>query len=716
MKYFFMIVILASSFKLWAQVEKVDLNKDLPFSEFGKNKTSLFKLKNLENNLRWIECAKNGANVFKGRAEVRGWVALTWLRCLEQEIKKNGPSSQLEKALKTLLENKALLQEGPWSEELQSLFIKLHLQQLERQIADAKVNVKNVGLALDQLLDGKFLLDKEQNSKAFELLGDIALLQKRKAEARFLYEEAQNQKDTKSLQVKIDKFNVETQSKTSVIPAEIIAEETAPILQIIKTSAPMKSLKEVISYLNQYPGSRIAKRLKDKPLEIYNSQSGSAKKETALTEMSHADSSRLLDWAQSLHRRADYQGAQFLAQKALLHSPHSPQRTSLLWLAGRSAHFVGQYDKALEHFGDLIEFHAGTDEAAEAAFRVGLIQIRQKKYSAAILTLENLLQQKRERYDLSAKYWLIRALQGIKDERATNLVAELIEKYPFSYYGLKLQAESRAGKLEWPVPKENTPFLESELYLVGEQKAAWRRFRILSNEGWTHEARMELSNLPFIKSPTLKMVLAKKMAEHQQFALAIGLINDAMEKNPSLRREEFQKLGFPDVYTDLYKQESRRYGVDVVILRSLTRQESAFNVRAVSTSNALGLMQMIPPTAQEVAKKLNLKIELPGDMFRPEVNIPMGSFYISQMLGQFDGNLAYALAAYNAGPNRFKTWLEARGDISEGEIWFDELPWSETSFYVKAILRNILLYRLASEGSFALKPVLWQDLIEKKPK
>lgn len=714
MKYILMTLLVISGFKTWAQVEKIDLNKDLPVTEFGKKQTSLFKLKDHENNLRWAECAKNAPQVFKTRAEVQGWIALTWLRCLEQETKKNGNAAQLDKALKILLSHRTLLHEGPWSEELQTLFVKLRLVQLEKQVSSGVS--KNAGPALDFLLDGSLTLDKEQKSKVFELLGDIALQQKKNTEARFLYEESQNQKDSKSIQSKIDKLSALPNGKATGTTTEAGLEESAPILQVLKTSEPLKALKEVVSFLNQYPGSRIAKRLKDKPLEIYNSFSERSKKDTALVEMIRADSSRLLDWSQNLHRRADFLGAQVLAEKALLHAPHSPQTTSLLWIAGRSAHFMGEYEKALEHFANLIEFHAGTDEASEAAFRSGLIQIRQKKFPTAILTFDKLLQEKRERYDLSAKYWLIRALQETKDERATSLAAELIERYPFSYYGLKLQAENRAGKLEWPVPKEKTPFLESELYLVGEQKASWRRFRTLSNEGWTHEARAELVNLPFIKSSNLKMTLAKKMAERQQFALTIGLVNEAMEKNPALRREEFLKLGFPDVFTDLYKEEARRYGVDVVILRSLTRQESAFNLRAVSSSNALGLMQMIPPTAQEVARKLNLKIELPGDMFRPEVNIPMGSFYISQMLGQFDGNLAYALAAYNAGPNRFKIWLESRADISEGEIWFDELPWSETSFYVKAILRNILLYRLVSEGSFTLKPVLWQDLIEKKTK
>ncbi|MNS96722.1 Soluble lytic murein transglycosylase precursor [compost metagenome] len=135
---------------------------------------------------------------------------------------------------------------------------------------------------------------------------------------------------------------------------------------------------------------------------------------------------------------------------------------------------------------------------------------------------------------------------------------------------------------------------------------------------------------------------------------------------------------------------------------------------------------MIPPTAQEVAKKLGLKIEIPGDMFRPEVNIPMGSYYLSSVMDQFKGQVPLALASYNAGPYRMKLWLDSRPETSAlreknssaplDEIWFDELPWNETSFYVKAILRNVMIYRLIDRGPYELNPVLWQDLLNKKAK
>ncbi|MBV2168975.1 MAG: lytic transglycosylase domain-containing protein [Bdellovibrio sp.] len=724
-----------------AQVEKVDLKKDLSSvgvvdlyqaasSKKNLKLSPLSQLKDYELHLKWSECVNLAPKVFAAQKELRGWVAQTWMHCLEQEQKKKPNNAAIEKALATLEAHKNLLAEGPWSADLSQSWLNFQLRRLQDQVQ--KKNQK-AAASLDSLLMDADKLNKEQKSTVYQLLGDLALSQVNYSEAQFFYEEAQDQKDSRYLQDKIE-FLIKAKGETSTpkpataapteVGEEIKLEER--LRQSLKQNEAIAALKDVIQILNQYPGSRAAKRLKDKPLDIYNSLTEKLAKIKALNEMEEADGTRLLDWAQNLHRRGDYAGALSLAQKANEKNPGAVQSTSALWIAGRCAHFLGQYDRALELFNSLITYHGGSDEAAEAFFRASLIHYRKKDFSNASALLERLLLLGRDRYDLSARYWLVRSLQETNPDRAKQVAAELIEKYPFSYYGLRLQAESQDGKLSWPSPKDNSPKLKNEFYLIGAQKKSWQRFVKLSEAGWVAEAQAEVVSIPFIKEPTLKVALAEKMRERQQYVTAIRLLNEALEADPRLRREQFVKIGYPEVFTSLYQAEAERYGVQAILLRSLTRQESAFNLRAVSTSNALGLMQMIPPTAQEVSKKLGLKVELPEDMFRPEINIPMGSFYVAQMLDQFNGNVPFALAAYNAGPYRMRNWIEGRPEVGElvsqasgsarDELWFDEVPWTETSFYVKAILRNVLLYRLVAESNYVLKPVLWQDLLYKKAK
>jgi soluble lytic murein transglycosylase len=220
--------------------------------------------------------------------------------------------------------------------------------------------------------------------------------------------------------------------------------------------------------------------------------------------------------------------------------------------------------------------------------------------------------------------------------------------------------------------------------------------------------------------------LAERLSKLGMPTTALRWANEAMEQDNTLRKKSVLALGFPNNWKDIFVKEAARNNIQPRLLMSLTRQESAFNPRAVSTSNAAGLMQLIPPTAREVAKKLGYKsLDIPEDLFYPETNIPMGSFYITDMLKQYSNSVPFALAAYNAGPARMNLWIKSRGDVQDlvtrpssepaDEIWFDELPWNETSFYVKAILRNTLLYRLLDEGNYDLGPVVWADLVDKKP-
>jgi soluble lytic murein transglycosylase len=242
--------------------------------------------------------------------------------------------------------------------------------------------------------------------------------------------------------------------------------------------------------------------------------------------------------------------------------------------------------------------------------------------------------------------------------------------------------------------------------------------------GWILEAQQELSMIPQPVSVSGQWKWVQLLSKTGQHHAASLLLNRLLENETDLRHPTYMNTIFPKDYSQWIESESKKYSLDPDLIRGLIRQESAFSLRAVSTSNALGLMQMIPPTAEEVSRRLKLKVQIPQDMYRPEVNIPMGTFYISDMLGQFSQNVPMALGAYNAGPHRLRAWLELRPDVYAlkenhssqpiDEIWFDELPWSETSFYIKAILRNILVYRLIDKSPVVFKPIFWSDLTLKK--
>ena len=137
-------------------------------------------------------------------------------------------------------------------------------------------------------------------------------------------------------------------------------------------------------------------------------------------------------------------------------------------------------------------------------------------------------------------------------------------------------------------------------------------------------------------------------------------------------------------------------GVERSVALGITRQESSFDPDAVSPSGARGLMQLMPATAQEVARRLGVAASTAALTADPALNVRLGSAYLGGLLARNDGVLPYAAAAYNAGPGRLREWL-ANGDPTAGGgdmiDWIEMIPVAETRNYVQRVIENVVDYR-----------------------
>ncbi|MHB0820688.1 transglycosylase SLT domain-containing protein [Stutzerimonas stutzeri] len=124
---------------------------------------------------------------------------------------------------------------------------------------------------------------------------------------------------------------------------------------------------------------------------------------------------------------------------------------------------------------------------------------------------------------------------------------------------------------------------------------------------------------------------------------------------------------------------------------AITRQESAFMADARSHVGATGLMQLMPATAQETAKRFNIPLSSPQQVLNPNVNIQLGTAYLSQIYGQFKGNRVLASAAYNAGPGRVRQWLK-NAEHLPFDVWVENIPFDETRQYVQNVLTYSVIY------------------------
>jgi soluble lytic murein transglycosylase len=158
---------------------------------------------------------------------------------------------------------------------------------------------------------------------------------------------------------------------------------------------------------------------------------------------------------------------------------------------------------------------------------------------------------------------------------------------------------------------------------------------------------------------------------------------------------ETWELLFPRPYWEDLKKQAAAAKVDPYLVAGLIRQESEFDPRARSRSNARGLMQLLPSTARMMARQVpdpkarNYRL---ASLYVPDINLVYGTFYLRKVLDQFDETPEYALAGYNAGENRVVEWLR-EGPFEEPAEFVESIPFTETREYVQAVLRNAALYR-----------------------
>jgi soluble lytic murein transglycosylase len=158
----------------------------------------------------------------------------------------------------------------------------------------------------------------------------------------------------------------------------------------------------------------------------------------------------------------------------------------------------------------------------------------------------------------------------------------------------------------------------------------------------------------------------------------------------SLPRPYWEVL-FPKPFWPDLKRFSSNNALDPYMVASLIRQESAFNPNAVSRTNAVGLMQLMPKTGKLVAKQEKVRHFAPIQLFTPGTNLQLGTRYFRSMVDKF-GAFEYALAAYNAGSDRVDDWLKL-GKYRDPQEFVESIPFTETREYVQAILRNENVYR-----------------------
>ncbi len=303
-------------------------------------------------------------------------------------------------------------------------------------------------------------------------------------------------------------------------------------------------------------------------------------------------------------------------------------------------------------------------------------------------------------------YWLGRAYEEIGDREQSNNWYKESSKYLTTYYGqlafLKLNPN---GKFELDKdmeidPKYRIQFFNKELvkisYLLDE----------LKKDKYTKYILRHLANDNIAKGSELLAAELATSISRYDFAIQVSKI-------ASYQKRFHNKYNYPIISTPKYI--NKRKIPESALILSIIRQESEFDLEANSHAGAKGLMQLMPYTAKLVSKQAKLPYSKSRLTTDPEYNINLGSHYIAGLILQYDGAYPFAVAAYNAGPNRVKYWKKINKDPQKKQVdyvdWVELIKFRETRNYVQRVMENYNVYRYILEQ----RPVAMKNFFKDQP-
>ncbi|MBI3446558.1 MAG: lytic transglycosylase domain-containing protein [Magnetospirillum sp.] len=280
-----------------------------------------------------------------------------------------------------------------------------------------------------------------------------------------------------------------------------------------------------------------------------------------------------------------------------------------------------------------------------------------------------------------AAYWAGRTLEAGGDAKAKDWYTRAA-RYSTTYYG-QLGA-SRLGQHHWPLPEDPPPTSEDLARFEGRDVVA--ATRLLMEVGESDLLRSFFIRLnDTVQTPGERTLVAHLATSSGRHDLALTVARRSDREGVTL-----VKAGWPVLPLQDFD------GPEKALVLALIRQESGFVADIESPAGARGLMQLLPSTASKIARAIKLKFHA-DKLDDPNFNVRVGSAYLNDLVGEFQGSYILALASYNAGPGRARRWMREYGDPRDPSVdvvdWIEMIPFSETRNYVQRVMESVAVYR-----------------------
>ncbi|MFQ5673329.1 MAG: transglycosylase SLT domain-containing protein [Nitrospinales bacterium] len=425
---------------------------------------------------------------------------------------------------------------------------------------------------------------------------------------------------------------------------------------------------------------------------------------------SHYPAQILRDLAYNLWRNLNPDAAALLYKKLLHQYPLEVESChKALFFLGRIYEDKKDYPQAVRFYGRLLREYDHGSYATAARFKISWIKRLEGRHAEAVKDFKDALEfydSPRYRrlqnafpnapsYLAATRYWLAQTAGALGNaEEKTSQLKTLIKESPFNFYAVISRGALGMPLKEFFNEQWRQPLADRMIGLGELPRKRLKRAEQLVAAGFLDFGKQELSqvagrgteNLPFLFYLSRLFYLA---GEYQQsIRLSWKLVSQ--DKTDFISSDVAKNL-FPKAYLNQVESLARKAGLNSMLILSLIRQESSFNPGIVSSANAVGLMQLMPATARQVARQMKQKSPDYEALKNPQVNLPLGIDYLRRLLSSFENNIIYALAAYNAGPQKVREWIAVRSDLTPLEF-VESIPYNETRGYVKKVLRNYWVY------------------------
>ena len=285
-------------------------------------------------------------------------------------------------------------------------------------------------------------------------------------------------------------------------------------------------------------------------------------------------------------------------------------------------------------------------------------------------------------------YWLGKSYQETGNKKKAEEYFKEGSKFLTTYYGQLCFKEINYGG-EF-ILNEDATFSKDYEKEFSKNKLV-RIIKILKELDHTKYSKDVLKHLASLNIEKGSEVLAAKLAtEINRYDFAIQI-----SKKASYEKRFYLKYNYPIISTP--REINNKPMPPSEMIHAIIRQESEFDSKANSYAGARGMMQLMKYTAKIVAKQAKLPYSISGLTDDPIYNIKLGSYYFNGLLSDYNGVYPFAIAAYNAGPNRVKTWRRVNGDPTKNQLsyidWIELIRFKETRNYVQRVLENVNVYK-----------------------